>query len=193
MSLIKKQIEDFEVRNDYPTLQRWRCDLYNFVVDCVNHIKPNNIKILEVSGNYFAHLIKNCEIHTTEIQEILNPTFLCAVEDMGIIEDESYDFLICTEVLEHSQKPWLGADEMYRILKKGGFILITVPCNLALHGCIQSNSIIGSEQNECFDYWRYISPSSIELLFSKKLNRHLSCISGNKNFPNGVGILLQKI
>ena len=198
MALKKKVLSDFEVRRDHPTLQQWRMDIHNFIVDCIEHIKSSKPglsgewTVLEVSGDGFAKHIDNCKFETTEIRQEENPTYLCAVEDMKIIKSNSYDLVICTEVLEHCKKPWLGADEIYRVTKPGGYILITVPCNLGIHGCISNNSILGTERNELFDYWRYICPRSIELLFSERITKVLPCISGNHSFPNGVGLLAQK-
>jgi len=42
-------------------------------------------------------------------------------------EDETMDAVLCTEVLEHCVDPGLLAVEMYRVLKPGGKLLITVP------------------------------------------------------------------
>lgn len=192
MAIYKKKLSEFEVRNDHPTLQQWRMDIHNFVADCVEHIKPRHLKILEVSGDGFGKLIDNCTLETTEIRPEFKPTYLCAAEDMSMIPSGSYGLVICTEVLEHCKKPWLAADEIYRVTKPGGFILITVPCNLGIHGCIPCSSILGTEQEELFDYWRYITPRSIQLLFSGSTERVLSCVSGNRSFPNGVGLLMRK-
>jgi len=42
--------------------------------------------------------------------------------------DESVDFVICSEVLEHLDNPDAGVKEIHRVLKKGGHAAITVPC-----------------------------------------------------------------
>jgi SAM-dependent methyltransferase len=41
--------------------------------------------------------------------------------------DEEFDSLLCTEVLEHCRDPQRVMREMYRVLKPGGYALITVP------------------------------------------------------------------
>jgi SAM-dependent methyltransferase len=41
----------------------------------------------------------------------------------------SFDLIIATEVLEHSNKPWLIVDGMHRLLKPSGKLLISVPAN----------------------------------------------------------------
>ncbi|MFA5142285.1 MAG: class I SAM-dependent methyltransferase [Candidatus Woesearchaeota archaeon] len=43
------------------------------------------------------------------------------------ISDESYEIIVCAQVLEHLIDPFFTLKEMYRILKKNGTIIITVP------------------------------------------------------------------
>lgn len=48
-------------------------------------------------------------------------------------EDEKFDFVMATEVLEHAENPSQLFGEMIRCLKTGGTVLITVPTTWALH------------------------------------------------------------
>lgn len=43
------------------------------------------------------------------------------------IADESIDLIVMTDVLEHIQNHTLTINECFRILKRGGFVIITVP------------------------------------------------------------------
>lgn len=49
------------------------------------------------------------------------------------VESESFDVILCTEVLEHVPQPILAIKEMSRILKKGGFLLLSAPLGSGLH------------------------------------------------------------
>jgi SAM-dependent methyltransferase len=49
------------------------------------------------------------------------------------LPSESFDVIICTEVLEHSFEPHKALNELSRILKKSGAILITTPFVYPLH------------------------------------------------------------
>lgn len=40
-------------------------------------------------------------------------------------EDESFDTVVSTEMLEHDPSPWLTFQEIYRVLKPGGKLLLT--------------------------------------------------------------------
>lgn len=65
--------------------------------------------------------------------------------------DESFDALLCTEVLEHVADPTELLREMRRVLKPGGFGIITIPWSARFH-------------YKPFDYHRY-TPSMLERLF----------------------------
>jgi SAM-dependent methyltransferase len=49
------------------------------------------------------------------------------------VGDETYDSLLCTYVLEHLEEPGTAIAEAYRILKKGGIGIYTVPFFWHLH------------------------------------------------------------
>lgn len=43
------------------------------------------------------------------------------------LERQSVDLVFCTQVLEHTRRPWLALQEFHRILRPGGFVLFSVP------------------------------------------------------------------
>jgi SAM-dependent methyltransferase len=57
-------------------------------------------------------------------------------------DNESFDSVVCTQVFEHLKGPTLGAQEIYRVLKVGGNLLLTVPQINELH-------------EEPYDFFRY--------------------------------------
>ena len=48
--------------------------------------------------------------------------------------DNALDGIYCNSVLEHVRRPWEIADEMFRVVKKGGFVFIHVPFIFPYHG-----------------------------------------------------------
>jgi SAM-dependent methyltransferase len=68
--------------------------------------------------------------------------FVGDVQRLDMIADESYDSALCLEVLEHVPHPFDGFDELRRILKKGGVLILSVPHLSRLH-------------EEPHDYYRY--------------------------------------
>jgi len=65
-------------------------------------------------------------------------------------EDARFDCVLCTEVLEHCARPAVVMDEIARVLKPGGVVLLTTPLMQALHSMPH-------------DYYRY-TPSALENL-----------------------------
>lgn len=43
------------------------------------------------------------------------------------LPNNSYDTVVCTEVLEHVQEPAKALNEMYRVLKPEGYLILTTP------------------------------------------------------------------
>ncbi len=68
--------------------------------------------------------------------------YLADIQDMSVIESNSYDSALCLEVLEHVADPFKAASEIHRILKKGAKLVCSVPHLSRLH-------------EEPHDYYRY--------------------------------------
>jgi len=49
------------------------------------------------------------------------------------VENESFDFILCTEVIEHVPYPIEAIKEISRVLKPGGKLFITAPLGSGLH------------------------------------------------------------
>ncbi|MDZ7400710.1 MAG: class I SAM-dependent methyltransferase [candidate division KSB1 bacterium] len=68
-------------------------------------------------------------------------------------EDESFDSALCTAVLEHLEEPEKALGECFRVLKKGGYAIFSIPFIWHLH-------------EEPRDFFRY-SKYGIKYLFEK--------------------------
>jgi 2-polyprenyl-3-methyl-5-hydroxy-6-metoxy-1,4-benzoquinol methylase len=68
--------------------------------------------------------------------------------------DSTWDILVVDQVLEHVERPWLAAEEIYRTLKPGGYAIVNTPYLHPLHLCP-------------LDCWR-ISPDGYKVLFPKE-------------------------
>jgi 2-polyprenyl-3-methyl-5-hydroxy-6-metoxy-1,4-benzoquinol methylase len=71
----------------------------------------------------------------------------------AVFELESFDFVLCTDVLEHVSWPWVAARELAGVLKPGGTLLLTTPFNYRRHG-----------NREVIDYWRFTEAGLHQLL-----------------------------
>lgn len=96
------------------------------------------------------------------------------------IPDESYDALMCTEVLEHVVDPFAAIRELRRIVKTGGYILFTTPLNARIHGPVP-------------DCWRFtefglkVLFRDFETVYFNKLNT-----PGRNLFPLHYGAIVKK-
>lgn len=79
----------------------------------------------------------------------VKPDIVCDGTDIPV-DPESFDTVLCNEVLEHVYKPQEVLQEIVRILKPGGYVYITVPMMWCLH-------------YEPYDFWRY-TPFSLRNL-----------------------------
>lgn len=52
----------------------------------------------------------------------------------SFLTDDSFDYVVCTEVLEHTLHPWDAVTEIWRILKPEGLLFLSVPFNFRIHG-----------------------------------------------------------
>jgi SAM-dependent methyltransferase len=64
------------------------------------------------------------------------PKIDLVIEDINYwkISSNKYDFVLCTEVLEHAVDPDFVLDEIYRVMKPGAIALITTPFIYGVHG-----------------------------------------------------------
>jgi len=55
--------------------------------------------------------------------------------------DDYFDFVISSEVIEHTENPYKAIREFYRVLKPGGILALTVPNRFWKWSCIIANAL----------------------------------------------------
>jgi SAM-dependent methyltransferase len=84
--------------------------------------KKSTIKTLDIDPNsgadYILDLCKNNE---------------------DVVKGETFDLIVCTEVLEHVNDPFFVVSELRRMLKIGGVVAISTPFNFRIHGPLPDN------------------------------------------------------
>ena len=63
---------------------------------------------------------------TNPSAESAQHTFLCDLASLPV-EDNTYSTVICNQVLEHVRDPQTVIDELFRVLKPGGKLILTAP------------------------------------------------------------------
>lgn len=105
----------------------------------------------------------NCDVN----QDIESMTF----------SDESFDGLICLEVLEHVRNPFKAVSEIRRVLRTGALLLLTVPFLTQYHG----KGGASHKHSEYPDFWRF-THQGLELLFSDFNNVEVIPLDGPIEF-----------
>jgi hypothetical protein len=81
------------------------------------------------------------KIETLDIDENSESTYICDIceNNSNLIEDEKYDIIFITEVLEHTNNPFDAVTELYRMVKKNGIVVSTTPFNFRIHNPLPDN------------------------------------------------------
>lgn len=128
-----------------------------------------------IAGGYEPKMdygIYNCDMHT----DIENLPF----------EDGSIDAIICLEVLEHVENPFKAAYEIKRVLKPGGFLLLTTPFLLGYHGKSKKYGVYKNQSHLTYpDYWRF-THEGLEYLFKEFSSINIEVMNG----PIEVGLMV---
>lgn len=95
-------------------------------------------------GDRYKSFFKFDKYIKLDINENNNPDIVGSVENIPL-GDSSFDSIISTQVLEHIQNSPKAVKEFYRVLKPGGYCLITVPQMNELH----------EEPNDYFRFTKY--------------------------------------
>ena len=95
---------------------------------------PEGMKVLQfapakVISNWIEWNCPHVEYHTTDLY-MDDVTFKSDIQNMVMVEDNTYDLIICYHVLEHVQDDEKAMAEMKRILKSDGKLVFLVPINL---------------------------------------------------------------
>lgn len=129
--------------------------------------------------NYYQHLFPGKQYIKQDIQDYDPPRIdiICDICDMKQIPNESIGLVLNLESIEHIAYPQKALDEIYRVLRPKGLLILTTVMHFKIHRAPK-------------DYWRF-TPDGIELL----LNRFkiLDCtLEGSSKRPKGVWVTAQK-
>lgn len=154
-----------------------RSSLFHNIQDTAKHLKG---KLLDFGCGRkpYEHLFNVCEYIGVDVEESGHDHKSSKVDVYYDgkhlpFEDESFDSLFCTEVLEHLFDPDESLAEMYRVLKFNGRLLLTVP-------------FAWNEHEVPYDFARYTSFGIIHLL-----EKHGFTIIEEKKSGNFIRVIWQ--
>ncbi len=124
-----------------------RVYLEQFLAEAGKSVKPTQ-RVLDAGAgdckyrSYFDHAIYEsadfCQMDSMIYGKI---TYECDLASIPV-EDERFDIVICTQVIEHVRNPLEVIKELYRVLKPGGRLYLTTP-------------LFYAEHHAPYDYYRY--------------------------------------
>ena len=124
-----------------------RNNLENFIFSDLSKIsKEKKIqKVLFVgSGGALEEFIRknfSFKLITIDVDDKRNPDFVMSVSDLKFKNDE-FDLVLMLEVLEHVDQPFSASEEILRVLRPGGILLLSTPFTFGIH-------------DAPYDFWRF--------------------------------------
>lgn len=135
--------------------------------------------VLEIGGNRitgnhsYEDLFPNR--HAFDIDPARKPDTVGDAHDLPF-ENDSYDYILCTEVLEHLHTPHQAVAEMERVLKPGGTLILTTRFVYPIHDAPH-------------DYFRF-TEYGLKHLFK---NFEITELIPETNTMSAVGALIQRV
>jgi len=93
--------------------------------------------------------------------------------------ENRFDWVLCLDVIEHVERPADLVDQIFRVLRPGGRLLLTTPFNFHLHGHAGKP-----------EYWR-VTPDGLRLL-CRRFRRVEVHEIGPRGFPYSLNLVAEK-
>lgn len=124
---------------DVAHLRLIRANVRTFMQQAAEFCGPGSARLLDVAPQahegarpFFPVAV---DVETFDIDPRSGATHLGDLcRHNAFLSDESFDYVVCTEVLEHTLQPFAAVAELRRVLKAGGLLFLSVPFNFRIHG-----------------------------------------------------------
>lgn len=116
-----------------------RENVTSFIKACAKKFDNSKCLVLDIAPqdhNGAIEFFNTSEVRTLDIDKDSKANYIADLcqNNVSIIPNELFNIIICTEVLEHTLNPFDAVKEIYRILKPGGHVCVSVPFNFRIHG-----------------------------------------------------------
>ncbi|WP_170167471.1 class I SAM-dependent methyltransferase [Amphritea balenae] len=129
--------------------------LYTLYLDMLFNELNGYVSMLEIapskpladfikSKSYISY--RSADLYMEEVDDKIDIT------NMDIYEDEKFDVIICSHVLEHVENDMKAISELYRVLKQRGYAILMVPITLGFKDIKEDNHIKKNPQL-CLKYY----------------------------------------
>lgn len=123
--------------------------LKEFVPELQVHVTEFDLSKPETGKKSFTkgERKRSCPVYRVNLEETPIP-----------VEDETFDYVVCTEIIEHMEKdPMFMMAEINRVLKPGGTLVLTTPNVVSTHGI---NAML--ENKEPYFYMHYRQAGTLD-------------------------------
>lgn len=151
-----------------------------FYIECFLSLHRDDVRgdVLEVKDSAytkrFGQGVARSEVLDLDASNP-NATIIADLTEADVIGDESFDCFILTQTLQHIYDTKSAVRHAHRILKRGGVLLVTVPC---------VSPIV--DEVDLIDYWRF-TPASCGRLFGEIFGAGSVEIQAEGNVVSSVG------
>ena len=128
-------------KNHYDLIRK---NVSDFILNLSNLYDSEDFIILDVAPE--KHLgakehFKLATIKTLDIDPNSDSDYIADLcnTNTEIIPNDTFDLIICSEVLEHTNNPFHAVNELRRILKPKGLVCVSTPFNFRIHGPLPDN------------------------------------------------------
>lgn len=120
----------------------------NYILDIGGGLRISKTNRVDQGRAWMLPLLKNKNYKVVDPVPDYNPDIVADIHHLPMADD-SVEAIFCIAVLEHVEDPIRATQEMYRVLQKGGHILIYVPFLYYYH----------AEKGYYGDFWRFTEDS----------------------------------
>ena len=125
---VEDRIRPSRWQYDYLTLSRLSHDVEALVREAPRAAAGARALDLGADKSPYRDLLQSrgYEVRTLDITRDGGADYAGTAEATGL-PDASFDLVLCTQVIEHCMNPWAAVREIHRILKPGGYLVVSAP------------------------------------------------------------------
>jgi SAM-dependent methyltransferase len=116
-----------------------RKNVSNFLEDQANYLDSHSIKLLDIAPQDHKgakQFFLKAQVLTADIDLKSGADFILDIcqDNKTKVASATFDVIVCTEVLEHTLNPFSAINEIHRLLKDNGVLLMSTPFDFRIHG-----------------------------------------------------------
>lgn len=132
---MEKKVSEY----DQEVYHKIRENVSAFIKAQADLLDSASLKLLDIAPQVHAGAkqhFRNAEIFTADIDSASGANYIIDIckNNEATVPAGSFDIIVCTEVLEHTLNPFAAIDEIYRLLKSDGVLLLSTPFDFRIHG-----------------------------------------------------------